>query len=301
MSPIFSKRYGFVGLGYSPPENIDPTGPGHQFSYTPPHREASDSSSESEDAEASDDDDDFEAEVESRSEISAPLKKTSIHVLHVDDQTDIQVQEMSENDMGYDTDTEAVQPDYIEDADSEIDRQCTPEVEHTLADQLGDLNCLDSPARREFEQTQQSLLEQKKLKRRSKTGSKKRSHSAGLESGDDDSEPLYANQVGSSARRLRRKTLDGKPRASLLFDDPPREVEELKSLSDDSDNTDHEGIEPTSRNRTNADLENDQHVDAATSILPADEEDSSAPCLYPMEVDSDPSRPSSSLSNVRRR
>jgi len=299
LSPIFSKRNGFVGLNYSPPENIDPTGLDHHFSYAP-RREISESSSESEEVEASEDEnDDLKAEVESRSEVSAPLLNASVHIRHLDDQTEIQVEEMSENDMGYDTDTEAVQPDYIEDADSEIGRQHTPESEHTLADQLRGLKCVDIPGRREFEQAQRSRRERKRY-RWSKGGSNKRSHA---ESDDDDVvEPLDANQAGSCARRLRRKTKgpDDKPRRSLLFDDPPKKLEEPKSFFD-SDSTDTELSLPANRNHMNPDLEEDEHIDALTTLLPADAEDVSAPCLYPMEVDSDPSRPSSSYANIRRR
>jgi len=300
LSPIFSKRNGFVGLSHSPPENIDPTGLDHHFSYAP-QREISDSSSESEEVEASENEDDFlKAEVESRSEVSAPLREASVHIRHLDDQTEIQVEEMSENDMGYDTDTEALQPDYIEDADSEIGCQRTPETEHTLADQLRGLNCDDIPGRREFEQAQQSRRERRR-NRWSKGGSNKRSHAES----DDDAvfEPLDANQVGSCARRLRRRTQgpDDKPRKSLLFDDPPKELEEPKSFFDDSDSTDTERSFPANRNRMNSDPEEDEHIDAITSFLSTDEEDASAPCLYPMEVDSDPSRPSSSYANIRRR
>lgn len=300
ISPIFSKRNGFIGpgyLGYSPPENIDPTGLCYQFSYTPPQREiSSESLSDSEDNTVSDDKEP-EAEVESHSEIAASTRRKSIHIRHVDDQTDITVEEMSENDMDYDSDTEAVQPDHIEDAESEIGRQRTPEVDHALADKLNGLNWDESPGRKEFEEAQQSRRERRK-KRWSKGGSHKRSHaeSVGMDSDNDDVEPLDAHQVGSSARRLRRRTQgpDDKPRNSLLFDDPPEELEELKGFTDDSDDTDDEDALPVNHNNSEKTLEQPEIIDIETTFQSADEEEVPLPYWrYPMEIDSDPNRPSS--------
>lgn len=276
-------------------------GLGHQFSYTPPQRElSSDSSSDSDDVEASEDEH-TEAEVESHSEAATPIHRRPIHVRHVDEQVEFTVEEMSENDMGYDSDTEAVQPDHIEDAESEIGRRRTPEVDHGLVDQLNGLHCEESPGRRAFEEAQRSRRE-KKMKRWSKGGSHKRSHaeSAGMDS-DDDIQPLDVHQVGSSARRLRRRTdgPDDKPRTSLLFDDPPKELEELKSLTDESDDTDDVSAPLPTDHPKDPDP---GQVEMETTVQSADEEEVPLPYwLYPMEIDSDPSRPPSSNAREPRR
>lgn len=304
LSPIISKRNGFIGLSYSPPENIDPTGLGYKFSYTPPQREiSSESSSDSENDTASDDEEP-EAEVESHSEAASSIHRKSIQIRHVDEQTDITVEEMSENDMGYDSDTEPVKPDHIEDAESEIGRHRTPEVDNSLADQLNGLNWDESPGRKQFEEAQQSRREGRK-KRWSKGGNHKRSHaeSAGMDSDNDDIEPLDAHQVGSSARRLRRRTQgpDDKPRTSLLFDDPPKELEEMKSFSGDSDDTDDEDGLPAGRSYSEKIVKRSEHIDSEAAVQSTDEEEILLPYwLYPMEVDSDPSRPPSSYAHARR-
>src|SRR6266480_2811441 len=170
ISPTSTKRYGFIGLGYSPPEHIDPTGTGYQFSYTPPQRDrSSDSSSESDEI-INSDDEASEPEVESYSEAAASVR---LRVRLVDDETDFTVEEVSENDMGDDSDTSPVQPDHIEDAEDVKGNQDGTE-QHILAERLEKLSC-GSSGQREFEEAQQQRLDQKR-KRWSKGGSHKRNH-----------------------------------------------------------------------------------------------------------------------------
>jgi len=301
VSPILAKRNGFIGRSYSPPENIDPTGLGHQFSYTPPQRDVSSESSSESDQAINSDGEASEPEVESHSELAASVRLTSVHVRAVDEETDFTVEEISENDMGYDTDTEPVRPDHIEDAESEKGSQDSTETD--LVQQLESLNCSNISGQRDFEEARLLRFRQRR-KRWSKGGSNKRTHdeSIGSDTDDDDIEPLDANQVGSSARRLRRRTQgpEDKPRTSLLFNDPPAEIEELKYLDDDRDEP-----SPITSDRSGRpdNVHDDDHPDEGgcfveTTVQSASEEDFLEVPLaywhYSSEIDSDLSRPSSS-------
>lgn len=303
ISPIFAKRYGFIGPSDSPPEHIDPTGMGHQFSYTPPQRGISSENSSESDEPINSDDEASDPEVESYSEVAASVRQTSVRVLAVDDETDFTVEEMSENDMD-DSNTKPVQPDHIEDAESVKGNQDTTEVDQILAHRLKRLNCDNSSEQREFEEVQQKRFRQKK-NRWSKGGNHKRNHDESIGSGtdDDDVEPLDAQQPGSSARRLRRRTQgpEDKPRTSLLFDDPPpAEIEELKHFDDDQDET-----SPLTSHRSDRpnNMHKGDHYEKAkyfveTTVHSTDEEDiqevGTQYWRYSTDVDSDLSRPSSS-------
>lgn len=70
-----------------------------------------------------------------------------------------------------------------------------------------------------------------KRRQRRSSSSFKRSFTQSLGSGSDDEDiipmgPVDANDAGSSARRLRRRTHEG--RSSLIFDDPPARIDELE-------------------------------------------------------------------------
>ncbi|KAF2402361.1 hypothetical protein EJ06DRAFT_336025 [Trichodelitschia bisporula] len=293
--PRAQKRNGFILVSYSPPENIEPKGLGHGFSYTPPLRRnaSSDSSSSS-----SDDEDDDVAnsagrasspQVDTESD-AASVRRPSI-VRPLDEETDFTVEELSDNDIGYDSETEIVRPDQTEDAPSECGSVKRCKLDHEILEKFRSLNC-DTQERAEFEKAQRMKYERKK-KKWSIGGKKKRSHaqSIGSDSDDvDDLEPMEAQQVGSSARRLRRRTMgpsDGeRPRTSLIFDEPPAEIEEmiydgnvdLPPLISDDD------ISP---------YDEEPGEDEGEKLLPL--------WLYSqMEVDSDPSRPSSAAGPVRR-
>jgi hypothetical protein len=326
-SPLLNKRHGFIGLTYSPPEHLEPKGLGYQFSYTPPQRNLSSESSsqDSEATEESDDEDsdseDSEPEVESLSATSEPPRRApSVHVRPIDEEKDFTVEEVSDNDIGYD-DHEVVRPDHCEDAESEkgcpesdrpeSDRPESVEVNHDLADKLREL-CTDNPKAKEFDDAQVYRYLSKK-KRWSKGGSHKRSHaeSVGSQSEDDDDiEPLEAQQLGSSARRLRRRTQgpEDRPRTSLLFDDPPREIEELKylddnpgeppplpeSASDDSDD-EHSSCD-------DEDEEDEDDEDEGIHVSEMPEDHVSLPYwLYRMETESASSRPSTASGSVAAR
>jgi len=276
---------------------------GYHFSYTPPQRDRSSDSSSASDDTTNSDDEASEPEVASYSEVAASARQTSVRVLAVDDETDFTVEEMSENDMGYDSDTKPVQPDHIEDAESVKGNQDNTEIDNILAQKIKKLNCDFSPGQQGFEEAHRRRLRDKR-KRWSKGGILKRNHDESIGSGtdDDDIDPLDAHQVGSSARRLRRRTQgpEDKPRTSLLFDDPPAEIEELKRLDDDQDET--SPVTSHLSKRPN-DVRNGDHHDEdkyfmERTVHSADEEElqelASQYCRYPTEIESDPSRPSSS-------
>jgi hypothetical protein len=138
--------------------------------------------------------------------------------------------------------------------------------ERDIIDRLKELNCggkEESERARRFESAQREAYRRRK-KRWSIGGYKKRSHAQSVgsqSSGHEDVEPLDNIQLpGASARRLRRRTqgpdeVERPSRTSLMFDDPPKELEELAvedepppPLSDSdgdlwSDDEDSDGIE----------------------------------------------------------
>lgn len=299
-----TKRFGIFGLNlspqdHSPPENLAPRGLDHQFSYTPPDREdeSSDSSdaddvtslSDNDEGEYGDnediEDEDSEAELESRNETS-DHRRPSI-VRHFDEQTDFTLVEVSENDMDFDSETEVVRPDQTEDAESEV--EVLEGEGKDLIDALKQLYC-DPEAQekaQEFEAAQQKKYYRKK-KRWSIGGIKKRSHadSVGSDSSSNaDIDPLEDfHQLGSSARRLRRRTQGPadaeRPRTSLLFEDPPKELEELSFGN---------GVDGPPA------LVSDSNRFSDAEVLLADEEDRLVPAWLMMLVDSDVSRPPTAI------
>ncbi|KAK6605929.1 hypothetical protein H4I96_04391 [Botrytis cinerea] len=86
----------------------------------------------------------------------------------------------------------------------------------------------------EYEAWVQRNREERRRRRRSSATVQKRSlaQSIGSDTDDEDLKPdhISANEAGSSARRLRRKTFNhgGDKRASLIFDDPPPRIPELE-------------------------------------------------------------------------
>jgi hypothetical protein len=280
-----NKRHGFIILGISPPENLEPRGLAHQFSYTPPDRE--DSSS---DSSVCDDDEDSVPEEESFPEVESQddssERRTSV-VRQLDDETDFTVEELSENDISYDFDTEVVRPDQTEDAETDKDEVEVKVIhEEDLIDSLKNLHC--DPAaqekQQEFEETQHNNYLKKK-KRWSRGGKKKRSHaqSVGSDSSDNADIELVEEfqHLGASARRLRRRTqgpADGErpSRTSLLYDVPPAEIEELRFM----DTLDQPTL--VSDDDENSSSDEDGSVAEDDLLVPS----------WLMEVDSNPSRPS---------
>jgi hypothetical protein len=290
-----NKRHGFINFGISPPENLEPRGLEHQFSYTPPNRENSSSdSSACDDVEPSDDEVSIlekQSFLEEELHDDASERRPSV-IRQIDEGTDFTVEELSENDIGYDTDTEIVRPDQTEDAESDKDETDVGAThEKDLIDSLKNLHC-DPEAQekaQEFEEAQLSKYRQRK-KRWSIGGKKKRSHaqSVGSDSSDNADIELLEDfhQLGASARRLRRRTQgpadgDRPSRTSLLFDDPPAEIEELRFV----DTLDP----PALISDSDDDLEEDSSSDEEGSLT--DGEDMLVPSWL-MDVDSDHSRPS---------
>jgi len=105
-------------------------------------------------------------------------------------------------------------------------REIDPEVLHGMKDLRCEVSEDEVLSEREVWLRKQK--EERRRRRRS-SGVSKRSHaqSVGSDTDDADVQPVYegVNEVGSSARRLRRKVGD---RGSLIFDDPPARIEELE-------------------------------------------------------------------------
>lgn len=244
-----SKRHGdmYMGMGISPPENIEPRGLGHAFSYTPPDRDEDDSttpssSSSSANANANanaDLDDDAESdendpipEIETKSDVS---KRRASVIQQFDDDSDFEAEEISDDDIAYDDESLHVQPDETVEAESEEDIPEAPLEQEDILESLKNLKCGGQQERekaQEFEEAQRERYKKKK-NRWSIGGTKKRSHtqSIGSKSSDnDDVDPLDDLETGS--RRLRRRTYGREDaerpnRSSLLFEIPPAEIEEI--------------------------------------------------------------------------
>jgi hypothetical protein len=271
---------------------------GHQFSYTPPDRDeesedssSSSSSSENENVDESDDNDPV-AEIETKSDISK--RRVSV-TRQLDDETDFVVEEISDDDIGYDDETEQVQPDETEDAESEEETTEPVLDQEDILDALKNLKCgglEEQEKAQEFEEKQRERYRKKK-NRWSLGGTKKRSHaqSVGSDQSDNaDIEPLddlNVHDASASARRLRRRTYGREDaerpnRNSLLLERPPAEIEELDlsshPASDDApSSSDDEADEEDSDDDDEEELIADEDM-----LVPA----------WLMEIDSDPSRPS---------
>jgi hypothetical protein len=121
-----------------------------------------------------------------------------------------------------------VRPDDYEDADSDNARDRYPTANdldaRVLADDLEKLDCnYHSDEREAWVKADRKM---RRNKRMSSGSIHKRtlSQSIGSDTDEEDLQQVDANEAGSSARRLRRKTGD---RASLIFDDPPSMIVEL--------------------------------------------------------------------------
>lgn len=178
-----------------------------------------------------------------------PLRPRSLSIEPVEITIiEILIEEITEDDVEYDSDVSVLFPCHCEDFQTDAEKArdaaensddtydwSSSESEHSLVGDMGSL--LLRHERIEFEEAQRQKYLRKK-KKWIKGGNHKRSHkeSLGSESDTEDIVPLDdADVVGSSARRLRRRTdtMELRPRTSLLFEDPPREIEELKFLEGD--------------------------------------------------------------------
>jgi len=85
---------------------------------------------------------------------------------------------------------------------------------------------------------EEEMLRKRRVRRRQRwSGLVKRSHSKSVEGESDSSgaEDVNAHDVGSSARRIRRRIRSPDKRSSLIFDDPPANIVEVEEPDDDSE------------------------------------------------------------------
>jgi hypothetical protein len=150
------------------------------------------------------------------------------------------IEELRESDNEYDSDDDisVVHPDQYEDAASDLGRARTPAPaasdrdDHDLADGLEKLDCNNHDDEREEWLQQQRKLRRKKRLSAGSLHKRTISQSIGSDTDDEDLTQLDANEAGSTARRLRRKTGD---RGSLLFSDPPQMILEMNEPDSDEE------------------------------------------------------------------
>ncbi|KAB8293389.1 hypothetical protein EYC80_007709 [Monilinia laxa] len=216
------------------PNGIIPNGPGPHFSYNRPEDLSPRSTSPSSESSGSASPPRSESSQRAQSPISSPIHRQS----RVVDKGNFTVEEITESDLeDYDYIEELIiRPHQYEDAESDRGHTAptsTPaELDPNFLDDLDDLTTHDCPE--DHEAWVQRNREERRRRRRSSATVQKRSlaQSIGSDTDDEDLQPdhLSANEAGSSARRLRRKTFNhgGDKRASLIFDDPPPRILELE-------------------------------------------------------------------------
>ncbi|KAK3376754.1 hypothetical protein B0T24DRAFT_228393 [Lasiosphaeria ovina] len=171
----------------------------------------------------------------------APQARTGRVVTHAA----FTVEEMSDFGDSDDERVGVIRPHAIEYAESDRSRSRSrnpPEIDQTIMQHLGNLNCSDESDLSDIDTVEyQDILLKRREQRRHKRmtsgsiGKRTISESIGSDTDREDLKAfLGAEEVGSSARRLRRKTGD---RRSLLFQDPPppriEELEEPDSSEDE--------------------------------------------------------------------
>lgn len=128
-------------------------------------------------------------------------------------------------------DEDIIRPHQYEDAESDrahsVKSAANNDLDSRFLSGFKGLRCENEEDARELWLEQ--LRAEKRRKRRSSGSVQKRtlSQSIGSDTDDEDLQPVTfegANELGSSARRLRRK-IKGE-RTSLIFDDPPARIEE---------------------------------------------------------------------------
>lgn len=128
------------------------------------------------------------------------------------------IEEIADDDSQYMNRSGILKPDACEDADSE--RAVSPfrHEQSEMFRKFEDLHHDDEDAKLE------ELRRWKDKKKRWSYKSKRTfSESCGSDKDDEDTKTLDFNDVGSSARRVKRKTSGVNERTSLIFDDPPPE------------------------------------------------------------------------------
>lgn len=198
---------GFVGFAHSPPlEHIEPTGNGHQFKYTRP--QSTDLSSRPSTASGI-------PPPPSSSEHSEEASVSSSKHKRVVEHAEFVLEEIG-TESEYNSETEVVLPDKLEEASSEKAAEERLEADTNIIGTFKKLTC-DSGSDSDDEQARRY----RQKKKRWSAGIFKRTHSQSVE-GDsdiDDSEALDDHDVGASARRLRRRVRGPGDRSSLVFED----------------------------------------------------------------------------------
>jgi hypothetical protein len=147
------------------------------------------------------------------------------------------IKEMQDSDIELNSDDalSVVHPDYYEDAESDApSTQPFPKLgddSHNLAKSFAQLDFDPNDEHEAWVQRQRSIRRQKRLSSGS-IHKRKLNESLGSDTDGEDLQPCDLNEVGSSARRLRRRTED---RGSLIFEDPPQKIVELEEPDSDDD------------------------------------------------------------------
>ena len=258
-----NRRQGFIHTFARPLDTHDgtitPTGNGNTFSYNPSYNifnhldlELSPRSSSHASTAVSDGGDDEPDSPRPRSPTSSIGLQPTLTASkpRIVTQANFTVEEFGQEDYdAFDSEAESIlRPHQYEDADSELARSArgstrgstravspTRELDPNILHGISRLDCSDEEdnERKALESEREVWLEserEKRRRRRRSSGVSKRSHAQSIGSDTDDEDILPKiegiNDVGSSARRLRRKFAG--ERGSMIFDDPPAPIHELE-------------------------------------------------------------------------
>lgn len=217
---------------------IKAIGNGHQFYYDPENKYATlspqDSSPDSSSHHSDSDDDDSPPRSLSSSPVP-PISESPPRKTHrILAEGNFTVEEFRDSDYdGWDSDEEdVIRPHQYEDAESEraasvrSASRTRTEIDPRVLHGIKNLQCETDDEREAWVEKQRA---EKRRKRRTLSSVQKRtiSQSIGSDTDEEDLKPVTfegANEIGSSARRLRRRTGE---RASLIFDDPPPRIDEV--------------------------------------------------------------------------
>ena len=178
---------------------------------------------------------------ESRSEADSDTNQNPPPVILVTDSAaaavlDLIFEEIDPMDSDWDNE-EVHYPYEIESAHSRSGSLHQRDIDRTIMRGMKNLDCSAEPSDNEgdfdleeevFLKRQQELRRYRRVSMSSSVG--KRSYSE-LSDSDDDFGPLDVNDVGSSARRMRKRL----HRTSILFNDPPEQIEELEEPNSSED------------------------------------------------------------------
>ncbi|CAL3969748.1 unnamed protein product [Diplocarpon coronariae] len=239
--PSFPLKNRRNGMHFAPPElaeksaTIIPNGDGLHFSYTPSNRPTDLSPRSSSPASSTHCSDSSASPPRSISSSPvAPFSESPPRPRrNVIAEGNFIVEEFGKSDYEkWDSDEEdVIRPHQYEDAESDRAGSTKSvrrsEIDPRVLHGLQNLHCETEVDEREL--WLEAMREEKRRRRRSSGSVQKRtiSQSIGSDTDDEDLKPVTfegANEIGSSARRLRRKTKG--ERTSLIFDDPPPRIDE---------------------------------------------------------------------------